>query len=57
MMKKRRKAQDKQPSSSLTPISKKKRWAFRFISLFLIPLVLLVCIEAALRIAGVGYPD
>lgn len=55
-MKKRRKAQDKQPSSSLAPISKKRRWAFRFISLFLIPLVFFVCIEAALRIAGVGYP-
>jgi tetratricopeptide (TPR) repeat protein len=47
------------PSSGVAPsaaISRRRRWAFRLAAAIGIPLLLLVGLELALRLAGVGYP-
>ena len=37
-------------------LSRGRRWAFRFVLVVLIPILLLVLLEGALRLFGVGYP-
>jgi tetratricopeptide (TPR) repeat protein len=38
------------------PLSPLRKWVFRFIALIILPLLLLVGVEAGLRLAGYGYP-
>jgi tetratricopeptide (TPR) repeat protein len=38
------------------PLSPVRKWAFRFIALVVLPLLLLGGVEAGLRLAGYGYP-
>ena len=38
------------------PLSPARKWAFRFIALMVLPLLLLGGVEAGLRVAGYGYP-
>ena len=38
------------------PLSPLRKWAFRFIALIVLPLLLLGGVEAGLRLAGYGYP-
>jgi tetratricopeptide (TPR) repeat protein len=51
---------DADPPSGLVrarAISRSRRWAFRLTAATLIPLFLLLVLEGALRLAGVGYPS
>jgi tetratricopeptide (TPR) repeat protein len=47
--------QQKPVPLSLPPISKKRLWAFRFIAMVGLPLILLACLELGLRLVGFGY--
>jgi len=44
------------PPSPAAPLSTGRKWLFRFIALFVVPLLLLGGAEAGLRLAGYGYP-
>jgi len=47
--------QQKPVPLSLPPIGKKRLWAFRFIAMVGLPLILLACLELGLRLVGFGY--
>jgi len=44
------------PSATAPPLSTGRKWFFRFIALFILPLFLLGGVEIGLRLAGYGYP-
>lgn len=52
-----KKKPQKNPQLPLTQqqISNKRVWAFRLISIIILPLILFSCLEAGLRLAGFGY--
>ncbi|HXR04979.1 MAG TPA: tetratricopeptide repeat protein [Verrucomicrobiae bacterium] len=44
------------PSAPAAPLSAGRKWLFRFIALFVVPVLLLGGVEVGLRLAGYGYP-
>jgi len=44
------------PSAPSAPLSSGRKWLFRFIALFVVPLLLLGSVELGLWLAGYGYP-
>jgi len=44
------------PKPSPPARSQRREWVFRFLAVFGVPLVLLGCLEGALRVAGYGFP-
>lgn len=53
--------QDSEPKGTLRrgprrPISTRRRWLFRFIAATVIPALLVITLEGALRLVGYGYP-
>jgi tetratricopeptide (TPR) repeat protein len=52
----RRQGRQKQATAPVV-ISGRRRWAFRIVAATLIPLLLLIGLELALRLAGAGYPS
>lgn len=55
-MSKKEKKFRRPPESPKSELGQKKKWAFRIISLVLIPILFLGGLEFGLRIAGFGYP-
>ena len=55
-MTRKRKSNKKTPASPKPELGRGKKWAFRIISLVVIPILLFGGLEAGLRIVGFGYP-
>jgi len=52
----KRKSRKKTPVSSKPELGRKNTWAFRIVSLVLMPLLLFGVLEVGLRLVGFGYP-